>query len=179
MREIIDPTLAGLAAEGITYTGFLYAGLMIDAKGQPRTLEFNCRLGDPETQPILMRLKSDLAELFEHAIDGTLDQVEAAWDRRPAIGVVVAAAGYPDDVRNGDIIGTLPPDSEDLVVFHAGSRLEADQLVTSGGRVLCVTAIGESLRAARRRAYDAVAQVGIAGAQFRTDIGSRALPPGA
>jgi phosphoribosylamine--glycine ligase len=178
LREIIDPAIAGMAAEGIPYTGFLYAGLMIDAKGQPRTLEFNCRLGDPETQPILMRLKSDLVELIEHAIDGTLDRMEASWDRRPALGVVIAAAGYPESPRQGDIIAALPADSEDLVVFHAGSRLDGDRLLTSGGRVLCVTAIGETLRAARRRAYEAVAQVTIDGAQFRTDIGSRALAPG-
>jgi phosphoribosylamine--glycine ligase len=176
MREIIDPTIAGLAAEGIAYTGFLYAGLMIDSDGQPRTLEFNCRLGDPETQPILMRLKSDLLALLDHAIDGTLDQVEAQWDRRPALGVVVAAHGYPEQPRKGDVIDALPPDSDDTVVFHAGTVRDQDRLLTCGGRVLCVTALGENLRSARRRAYEAVAQVRIDGAQFRSDIGSRALP---
>jgi len=176
MREIIDPTIAGLAAEGIAYTGFLYAGLMIGADGQPRTLEFNCRLGDPETQPILMRLKSDLLALIDHAIDGKLDQVEAQWDRRPALGVVMAAHGYPDHPRQGDVIGALPADSDDLVVFHAGTAREQQQLRTSGGRVLCVTALGENLRSARRRAYEAVGQVRFDGAQFRSDIGNRALP---
>ena len=176
MREIIDPTIAGLAAEGIAYTGFLYAGLMIGADGRPRTLEFNCRLGDPETQPILMRLKSDLLYLLDHAIDGTLDQVEAQWDRRPALGVVVAAQGYPEHPRKGDLISALPADSDDAVVFHAGTARDQQQLVTSGGRVLCVTALGENLRSARRRAYEAVAQVRFEGAQFRGDIGHRALP---
>ncbi len=176
MREIIDPTIAGLAAEGIAYTGFLYAGLMIGADGRPRTLEFNCRLGDPETQPILMRLKSDLLWLLDHAIDGTLDQVEAQWDRRPALGVVVAAQGYPEHPRKGDLISALPADSDDAVVFHAGTARDQQQLVTSGGRVLCVTALGENLRSARRRAYEAVAQVRFEGAQFRGDIGHRALP---
>jgi len=176
LREIIDPTIAGLAAEGIAYTGFLYAGLMIDPEGRPRALEYNCRLGDPETQPILMRLKSDLAELLEHAIDGRLDRIEAQWDRRPALGVVVAAHGYPEAPRSGDRIEGLPADGDDLVVFHAGTRRTAGGLETSGGRVLCVTALGENLRTARRRAYEAVAQVRIEGAQFRRDIGARALP---
>lgn len=179
MREIIDPTIAGLAAEGIAYTGFLYAGLMIGADGQPRTLEFNCRLGDPETQPILMRLKSDLLALLDHAIDGTLDQIEVQWDRRPALGVVVAAHGYPDQPRKRDVIAALPPDTEDVVVFHAGTMRRDKQLLTSGGRVLCVTALGENLRSARRRAYEAVGQVRFEGAQFRGDIGNRALPGGA
>ena len=179
MREIIDPTIAGLAAEGIAYTGFLYAGLMIGSDGQPRTLEFNCRLGDPETQPILMRLKSDLLTLLDHAIDGTLDQTDAQWDRRPALGVVVATHGYPEQPRKGDVITALPPDTEDTVVFHAGTVRDQDRLLTSGGRVLCVTALGENLRSARRRAYDALAQVRFDGAQFRGDIGNRALPGGA
>jgi len=179
MREIIDPTLAGLAAEGIAYTGFLYAGLMIGKDGHARTLEFNCRLGDPETQPILMRLKSDLLTLLDHAIEGTLDQVEAQWDRRPALGVVVAAQGYPQQPRTGDAIGPLPPDTDEMVVFHAGTVRGPEALLTSGGRVVCVTALGENLRAARRHAYASVAQVQFAGAQFRNDIGSRALPGGA
>jgi len=175
MREIIDPTIAGLAAEGIEYTGFLYAGLMISPDGQARTLEFNCRLGDPETQPILLRLKSDLLDLLDHAVDGSLDQAEALWDRRPALGVVVAAHGYPEAPRSGDPITALPADTEDMMVFHAGTRRDETGLHTSGGRVLCVTALGENLRAARRRAYEASAQVQIEGAQYRSDIGVRAL----
>ncbi len=175
MREIIDPTIAGLAAEGIRYTGFLYAGLMIDADGQPRVLEFNCRLGDPETQPILMRMKSDLADVLDAAIDGRLDRIEIAWDRRAALGVVVAAHGYPDHPRRGDAVEALPANTDDCVVFHAGTQQIGDKLVTSGGRVLCVTAIGETLRLARRRAYEAVSAVRLAGMQHRSDIGNRAL----
>jgi phosphoribosylamine--glycine ligase len=179
MREIIDPTVAALAADGTPYTGFLYAGLMIDRSGQPRTLEFNCRLGDPETQAILMRLKSDLAELLDHAIEGTLDRAQAQWDRRPALGVVLAAAGYPEAPRSGDPVDALPADGDALVVFHSGTQLDQGRLVTSGGRLLCVTAMGENLRSARQHAYDAVAKVRIEGAQFRTDIGKRALPAAA
>jgi len=176
MREIINPTIAGLASEGIEYSGFLYAGLMIGRDGQPRTLEFNCRLGDPETEPIMMRLKSDLAALLDGAIDGKLDRAEVQWDRRPALGVVVAAYGYPEQPRQGDVISGLPADADDAVTFHAGTRRDEGRLLTSGGRVLCVTALGESLKAARRRAYEAVAQVRFDGAQFRSDIGNRALP---
>ena len=175
LREIVLPTVQGMAADGIEYTGFLYAGLMIDARGNPRTLEFNCRMGDPETQPIMLRLKSDLVDLLEHAIDGTLDEVEAEWDRRTALGVVLAAAGYPEEPRRGDPLIALPADSEDCVVFHAGTQVIDGQLATSGGRVLTVTALGDSVRAAQRRAYDAVAQVRFAGQQYRTDIGHRAL----
>ncbi len=175
LREIIDPAIAGMAAEGHPYTGFLYAGLMIGRDGQPRTLEFNCRLGDPETQPILMRLKSDLTVLIEHAIDGRLDRVQAQWDRRAALGVVVAAHGYPAAPRQGDAIEALPADDEQCMVFHAGTRAEDGRLLTSGGRVLCVTALGENLRLARRRAYEAVAGVRFDGQQFRTDIDQRAL----
>jgi phosphoribosylamine--glycine ligase len=175
LREIILPTVQGMAADGIEYTGFLYAGLMIDARGNPRTLEFNCRMGDPETQPIMLRLKSDLVDLLEHAIDGTLDEVEAEWDRRTALGVVLAAAGYPEEPRRGDPVIALPADSEDCVVFHAGTQVVDAQLATSGGRVLTVTALGDSVRAAQRRAYDAVAQVRFAGQQYRTDIGHRAI----
>jgi phosphoribosylamine--glycine ligase len=178
MREIIQPAIAGMAAEGTPYTGFLYAGLMIGPDGRALTLEFNCRLGDPETQPILMRLQSDLVTLLERAIDGDLEQAEAQWDRRTALGVVVAAAGYPDAPRRLDPIEQLPRDREDCVVFHAGTRREQDRLLTDGGRVLCVTALGENVRMARRFAYEAVAEVRFAGAQFRTDIGSRALQPG-
>jgi phosphoribosylamine--glycine ligase len=175
LREIILPTVQGMAADGIEYTGFLYAGLMIDSKGNPRTLEFNCRMGDPETQPIMLRLKSDLVDLLEHAIDGTLDQTEAEWDRRTALGVVLAAAGYPDEPRKGDPVMALPADTEDCVVFHAGTQVVGGQLLTGGGRVLTVTALGDSVRAAQRRAYDAVAQVRFAGQQYRTDIGHRAI----
>jgi phosphoribosylamine---glycine ligase len=175
MREIIQPTIEGMAAEGIPYTGFLYAGLMIGADGSVLTLEFNCRLGDPETQPILMRLQSDLVGLLERAIDGGLDRAEARWDRRTALGVVVASHGYPDAPRRGDPIEQLPVDGDDCVVFHAGTRCDGERLLTDGGRVLCVTALGENVRLARRRAYDAVAEVRFAGAQHRTDIGARAL----
>jgi phosphoribosylamine--glycine ligase len=175
MREIIMPTIHGMAADGIPYTGFLYAGLMIDGQGHARTLEFNCRMGDPETQPIMLRMKSDLIDLLEHAIDGTLDQAEVAWDRRTALGVVMAAAGYPDDPRKGDVITALPADADDCVVFHAGTQIVDGRLLTSGGRVLCVTALGDSVRAAQKRAYEAVDQVRFDGAQFRRDIGHRAL----
>ncbi|HQR19339.1 MAG TPA: phosphoribosylglycinamide synthetase C domain-containing protein, partial [Burkholderiaceae bacterium] len=177
MREIILPTIHGMAADGIPYTGFLYAGLMIDAQGAPRTLEFNCRMGDPETQPIMARLKSDLTVLLDAAIDGRLDQVEAEWDRRTALGVVVAAAGYPDAPRKGDAITHLPADRDDCVTFHAGTALVGSTLVTSGGRVLCVTALGDAVRAAQKSAYDAVEQVRFDGLQYRRDIGHRALKP--
>jgi phosphoribosylamine--glycine ligase len=178
LREIILPTVAGMAADGITYTGFLYAGLMIGPDGAPRTLEFNCRMGDPETQPIMARMKSDFVPIVEAAIDGRLDAVEADWDRRVALGVVIAAAGYPDSPRKGDAITALPADTDDCVTFHAGTVLEADgRLLTTGGRVLCVTALGDSVRAAQRRTYEAVDQVRFAGAQFRRDIGHRALKP--
>ncbi|HEX7156866.1 MAG TPA: phosphoribosylamine--glycine ligase [Burkholderiaceae bacterium] len=175
LREVIDPAIAGMAAEGHVYTGFLYAGLMIGRDGQLRVLEFNCRLGDPETQPIMMRLKSDFAELIEQAIDGRVQDVEAQWDRRTALGIVVASHGYPDQPRTGDLIENLPEDSEDCMVFHAGTRVDSGRLLTSGGRVLCVTALGETVRPARRRAYDAVTQVRFEGLHYRTDIGHRAL----
>jgi phosphoribosylamine---glycine ligase len=175
MREIILPTIQGMAQEGLPYAGFLYAGLMIDEAGNPRTLEFNCRLGDPETQPILVRLKSDLLELIERALGGTLDQVEADWDRRAALGVVLASHGYPDEPRKGDAITGLPTATEDCRVFHAGTRLEDKTLVTSGGRVLCVTALGDSVRMARGRAYQAVDRIRFEGMQYRKDIGQRAL----
>ncbi|MEO5699846.1 MAG: phosphoribosylamine--glycine ligase [Casimicrobiaceae bacterium] len=178
MREVILPTVAGMAAEGIRYTGFLYAGVMIDAAGVPRVLEFNCRMGDPETQPILARLKSDLFELIEHAVNGTLDATEAEWDRRPALGVVLAAGGYPDTPRQGDPIHGLGADLGDLAdvkVFQAGTRLEEDEVVVSGGRVLCVTALGDSVRQAQRLAYGAIGRISFAGMQFRSDIGHRAF----
>ena len=177
MREIIVPTLAGMAREGMPFSGFLYAGLMIDAQGRPRTVEFNCRLGDPEAQVILMRLESDLAELLLHATDGTLDQVQPRWNRRCALGVVMAAAGYPAAPRKGDAIAGLPPEAPDLMVFHAGTAREAGQLRASGGRVLCVTALGESVRLAQQRAYEGVQSIRFDGAQWRRDIGHRALDP--
>jgi phosphoribosylamine--glycine ligase len=175
LREIIMPTVNGMAADGIPYQGFLYAGLMVEPDGGIKTLEFNCRLGDPETQPIMLRLKSSLAQLIDAAIDGRLDQVEAEWDRRTALGVVIAASGYPDNPRNGDAITRLPDDDEDCITFHAGTAFEDQQLVTRGGRVLCVTALGETVRAAQKRAYDAVDEVEFDGMQFRRDIGHRAV----
>jgi len=175
MREIIQPAVQGMAQDGHPYVGFLYAGLMIDSAGNPRTLEFNCRLGDPETQPILMRLKSDLLELIEHALAGTLDRAEAEWDRRCALGVVLAAAGYPEEPRCGDRIEGLPAPTPDCRVFHAGTRLESGALLTNGGRVLCVSALGDSLRIARSRAYEAIERIRYDGMQYRRDIGHRAL----
>jgi phosphoribosylamine--glycine ligase len=178
MREIIQPAIAGMAKDGTPYSGFLYAGLMIDKAGNPRTLEFNCRLGDPETQPIMLRLKSDLLALVEHALAGTLDRAAADWDRRPALGVVLAAGGYPDEPRKGDEITGLPRAAEDCRVFHAGTRLEGKRVVTSGGRILCVTALGGSLKMARTRAYAAADAIRFAGMQYRKDIGHRALKKG-
>jgi phosphoribosylamine--glycine ligase len=177
MREIILPTIRGMQKDGIVYTGFLYAGLMIDAQGHPKTLEFNCRMGDPETQPIMMRLNSDLAEVMLAATSGTLDQVELEWDRRPALGVVMAAHGYPMHPRKDDVVHGLPvPEADsDCVVFHAGTREQAGQTVTSGGRVLCVTALGDTVRLAQQRAYSVIDQIGFDGAQWRRDIGHRAL----
>ena len=175
MQEIIHPTIAGMAKDGIPFTGFLYAGLMIDAAGQPRTVEFNCRMGDPETQPIMMRLKSDLFDVLMHATDGTLDKVELEWDRRVALGVVMAASGYPLDPRRGDAITGLPADADDAMVFHAGTLATADGPVTAGGRVLCVTALGDSVRIAQQRAYELLQGVHFDGAQYRRDIGHRAI----
>jgi phosphoribosylamine---glycine ligase len=175
MQDIILPTVNGMARDGIPFTGFLYAGLMIDAQGRVRTLEFNTRMGDPETQPILMRLTSDFSDVLMHATDGTLDQVELQWDRRFALGVVMAAAGYPAQPRKGDAITGLPADSDDAMVFHAGTTLDADTLCVSGGRVLCVTALGDSARLAQQRAYDAMRGIHFDGMQFRTDIGHRAI----
>lgn len=175
MHEIIMPTIQGMARDGIPFTGFLYAGLMIDAQGQPRTVEFNTRMGDPETQPIMMRLKSDLFEVLMHATDGTLDQVELQWDRRVALGVVMAAEGYPLNPRKGDVISGLPAESEDAIVFQAGTVEKDGQLLTNGGRVLCVTALGESVRTAQQRAYQALHGIQFAGKQFRQDIGYRAI----
>ncbi len=181
MHEIIWPTFHGMAREGQAFTGFLYAGLMIDAQGQPRTVEFNCRLGDPEAQVILMRLKSDLFEVLMQATEGTLDKAELLWDRRTALGVVMAAAGYPAAPRLGDAIKALPhncaENGNELQVFHAGTAVQDGQLRSSGGRVLCVTALAESVRLAQQRALDGVGQVRFAGAQWRNDIGHRALRP--
>jgi phosphoribosylamine---glycine ligase len=175
MREIIQPAIAGMAKDGTPYTGFLYAGLMIDKAGNPKALEFNCRLGDPEAQPIMLRMKSDLLALVEHALEGTLDRVTADWDRRSALGVVLAAAGYPDDPRKGDPISGLPKPAEDCRVFHAGTKLDGKRVLTNGGRVLCVTALGDSLKMARARAYGAADPIRFEGMQFRKDIGHRAL----
>jgi phosphoribosylamine--glycine ligase len=175
MHEIILPTLAGMAKDGIPYTGFLYAGLMIDAQGNPKTLEFNCRMGDPETQPIMMRLKSDLLDVLTHAADGTLDQVELQWDRRFALGVVMAAHGYPEKPRKADVITGLPPEAPDAMVFHAGTTQLSKELVTSGGRVLCVTALGDSAKVAQARAYEMLAGIRFDGMQYRRDIGYRAI----
>jgi phosphoribosylamine---glycine ligase len=175
MQEIVLPTLAGMAADGIPFTGFLYAGLMIDAQGQPRTVEFNARLGDPETQPIMLRLKSDLFELLMHATAGTLDQIHLDWDRRIALGVVMAAHGYPLDPRKGDAVTGVPPETPEAIVFHAGTALQDGTLATSGGRVLCVTALGDSVRQAQQRAYEALRGIRFDGMQFRTDIGHRAI----
>ncbi|EUJ09634.1 phosphoribosylamine--glycine ligase [Methylophilaceae bacterium 11] len=175
MREIIKPTVEGMAKDGIPYTGFLYAGLMISPNGEVKTLEFNCRMGDPETQPILMRLKSDFLTLAEHAVAGTLDQAEAEWDRRFALGVVMASANYPDTPKLGDEITGLPKQLEDAYVFHAGTTLKDDVAVTSGGRVLCVTALGETVKFAQQRAYQITEGIHFEGAQYRKDIGYRAV----
>ncbi|HYC38747.1 MAG TPA: phosphoribosylamine--glycine ligase [Usitatibacter sp.] len=175
MSEIILPTVKGMAADGAPFSGFLYAGLMIDAQGAPRVVEFNCRLGDPETQPILMRLKTDLLTLVDHAIDGKLDRIEAEWDRRAALGVVLAAAGYPDAPRKGDAIVGLPEAEDDVHVFHAGTAAKDGRVVTSGGRVLCVTALGDKVKIAAARAYEVAAKIHFDGMHYRRDIGHRAF----
>jgi phosphoribosylamine---glycine ligase len=179
MRDVILPTVAGMAADGIPYSGFLYAGVMIDDKGVPRVLEFNCRLGDPETQPIMVRLKSDLVDLVLHAVNATLDRVEAEWDRRAALCVVLAAPGYPDAPRKGDLVDGLervtPVTHPDCKVFHAGTGIEGGKVAVTGGRVLCLTALGDSVRQAQRSAYAAIAEIRFPGMQYRTDIGHRAL----
>ncbi|MBM3392997.1 MAG: phosphoribosylamine--glycine ligase [Betaproteobacteria bacterium] len=175
MREIIMPTLNGMAQDGIPYTGFLYAGLMIAPDGAVKTLEFNCRMGDPETQPIMLRLKSDLVDLVEAAIHCRLKDIEAEWDRRVALGVVMAAAGYPESPRKGDTLHGLPPAGDDYHVFHAGTALSGKDVVTAGGRVLCVTALGDNVKAAQMRAYEIAEQIEFAGMQMRRDIGYRAI----
>ena len=175
MREVIRPVVAGMKAEGTPYTGFLYAGLMIDPEGRIKVLEFNCRMGDPETQPIMMRLKSDFSVLLEAAVEGRLDQVEAEWDRRYALGVVLAAAGYPESPRKGDAITGLDVQGDDFHIFHAGTALTDDQVVTAGGRVLCVTALGDTVKIAQSRCYEVADGVEFAGRQMRRDIGWRAI----
>ena len=175
MREIILPTIRGMEKDGIPFTGFLYAGLMIDAQGQCRTLEFNTRMGDPETQPIMLRLKSDLFDVLMAATVGGLDQVELEWDRRVALGVVMAAGGYPLDPRKGDVIRGLPANTDDAVVFHAGTTAKDGQTVTSGGRVLCVTALADTVKQAQVRAYETLRGIQFEGAQYRRDIGHRAV----
>ena len=178
MRDIILPTVRGMEADGIPFTGFLYAGLMIGKDGSVKTLEFNARMGDPETQPIMMRLKSDAVKMFEHAIDGTLDKTNTEWDSRVALGIVLAAANYPETPRKGDVIHGLPAGNsagEDAHVFHAGTTDENGQVVTNGGRVLCVTALGENVAQAQKRAYEAAASIQFDGMQYRKDIGYRAI----
>jgi phosphoribosylamine--glycine ligase len=175
MREVIMPTIKGMEKDGIPYTGFLYAGLMIDDKGQPKTLEFNCRMGDPETQPIMMRLKTDLLEVMLAATSEKLDTVELEWDRRPALGVVMAAAGYPVNPRKGDVIAGLPKDELDAMVFHAGTETKDGKTVTSGGRVLCVTVLADSVKQAQQKAYELAKGIHFEGQQYRSDIGFRAI----
>ena len=175
MREIIQPTVQGMAKDGIPFTGFLYAGLMIDAQGNAKTLEFNCRMGDPETQPIMARLKTDLVTVMEHAIAGTLNEIELDWDRRTALGVVMAAGGYPDAPRKNDVISGIPEETEHSMTFHAGTALDNKTLTTQGGRVLCVVGLGDSVRVAQKHAYDALDKIQFDGMQFRRDIGWRAL----
>jgi phosphoribosylamine---glycine ligase len=184
LHEVIEPTLRGMAAEGMPFTGFLYAGLMIDKSGAPKVIEFNVRFGDPETQPIMLRLESDLLDLIEAALDGKLDRVEAKWDPRPSLGVVIAAAGYPGKAKTGDVISGLDAvdglagviAEHDIKAFHAGTKFDANgSVVTAGGRVLCVCALGDDLGQARERAYDAVERIHFDGAFFRRDIGHRAL----
>jgi phosphoribosylamine---glycine ligase len=175
MREIIRPTIEGMAKDGIAYTGFLYAGLMISPDGSIKTLEFNCRMGDPETQPIFMRLKSDLLTILQHAVNGTLNLAETEWDRRFALGVVMASANYPEKPMLGDEIIGLPKQLEDAYVFHAGTTLKDGKVLTSGGRVLCVTALGETVKFAQQQAYRIIEDIQFNGAQYRKDIGYRAV----
>jgi phosphoribosylamine--glycine ligase len=182
MHDIIMPTVRGMEKDGIPFTGFLYAGLMIDAQGHPKTLEFNCRMGDPETQPIMMRLKTDLVDVMMAATEpgpyGKLDQIELSWDRRTALGVVLAAHGYPLTPRKGDAVTGLPKEAEDAMVFHAGTTLSDGKLLTSGGRVLCVTVLADSVRVAQQRAYEVLSGIAFDGMQYRTDIGYRAIKGG-
>ena len=175
MREIILPTVHGMAKDGIVFTGFLYAGLMIDADGNPKTLEFNCRMGDPETQPIMARLKTDLVSVLEHAVNGQLDTIELEWDRRTALGVVLAAKGYPDAPEKGAHITGIPAETADCVTFHAGTRFDNGNFIVSGGRVLCAVGLGDNVKVAQKHAYEAVDAIQFEGVQARRDIGWRAL----
>ena len=175
MREVIEPTVKGMKADGNTYKGFLYAGLMISKDGSIKVLEYNCRFGDPETQPIMMRLKSDLSELCSMAVDGLLNQAKIEWDERPSLGVVLAADGYPGSYNSGEIIG-LPKDSQDLKVFHAGTKSDGDKVLSNGGRVLCATSLGETIQDAQKNAYQLVFQINWPGSYYRTDIGFKAIP---
>jgi len=176
MREVVEPTVRGMAADGVPFTGFLYAGLMIDKAGAPKVIEFNVRFGDPETQPVMMRLQSDLVDLLDAAIDGRLDAVAARWDPRPALGVVMAAEHYPATPRLGDVINAWDtPDVEGTKVFHAGTRVEGEHIVTAGGRVLCVCALGDNVAEAQRRAYAEIAGISWHGEFHRHDIGWRAI----
>ncbi len=176
MNEVITPTVKGLAAEGTPYTGFLYAGIMVAPDGTPNVLEFNCRFGDPETQPIMMRLRSDLVALCDAALDGKLDTATAEWDPRAALGVVLAAGGYPNSYDKGDIISGLDQsDKKDSKIFHAGTRLDNGSIVTTGGRVLCVTALGNNVKEAQQRAYQLVSNITWKNMFYRKDIGYRAL----
>ena len=176
MEEVIYPTLRGMKADGIPYTGFLYAGLMIDQRGNAKVLEYNCRFGDPETQPIMMRLQSDLVELCQAALNGTLDQVQTAWDDRPALGVVMAAGGYPDDYAKGKVISGLPTaEADDRKIFHAGTQQQGGDIVTAGGRVLCACALGDSIADAQRKAYELCNLIDWQDVYYRTDIGFKAI----
>lgn len=175
MREVIEPTLRGMAQEGMPYTGFLYAGVMISPDGVPKVLEFNCRLGDPETQPVMMRLRSDLVDLCEAALDKRLHQIQADWDPRPALGVVLAAGGYPDAYRKGDIIRGLPAATPDRCIFHAATVIQGGDIATAGGRVLCACALGNTVTEAQARAYALAQQIHWDGMYYRTDIGYRAI----
>jgi len=176
MKEVIEPTVNGMASEGNDYTGFLYAGLMIDTDGTPKVIEYNCRFGDPETQPIMMRLQSDLAELCLAALDGSLDSKTTQWDERAAVGVVLAAGGYPDSYRKGDVISGLPSENSTVAkVFHAGTQLIDDNVTTNGGRVLCATALGDSVTAAQKAAYELTHQIEWDGVYYRDDIAYRAI----
>ena len=175
LREVIMPTVKGMESDGLPYTGFLYAGLMISPEGKIKTLEFNCRMGDPETQPIMARLRSDLVHALDKAVDGKLNEVELEWDRRTALGVVLAAYNYPETPRNGDVITGIPADTEDQLTFHAGTKLQEGKLLTSGGRVMCVVGLADTVRGAQQKAYDAISQIQFDGMQYRKDIGYRAI----
>jgi phosphoribosylamine--glycine ligase len=176
MDEVINPTLKGMRDDGNEYTGFLYAGLMIGKNGSIKVLEYNCRFGDPETQPIMMRLKSDLVALCQAALDKTLDQISTEWDERPALGIVLAAGGYPDDYAKGSVISGLPTtENEDSKVFHAGTQQKNGQIITAGGRVLCACALGDSIATAQQKAYELCAQIDWQDVYYRTDIGFKAI----